>query len=235
MDTLRNPTGPLPTGTYWRRRLIVLAVLLAVVGGVVWACTRNSDAGQKPVSAASSSSALPTVPSETATPTVTETPGASGSSSGTPTASGSKSGSASPSVSKRGGKTICPTDDVRVSVRSDQKFYAANEDPKFTVIIVNLRKSTCYIDMGKEAAYLKVISGKDRVWSNVDCSRRKAEDLRKFASGDVYTSTVTWKRTRSAEGCKNTDIEAKPGYYVVDARVGKAKPKDRPVFVLRES
>lgn len=211
----------------------MLAVLFAVVASVVWACTRNSDADQKPVSAASSSSALPTVPSETATPTVTESPTPGASSSATPGASDS-TGSASPSASRRGGKTLCPTDDVRVSVRADRKFYDPGEQPKFTVIIVNLRKSPCYIDMGKEAAFLKVISGEDRVWSNADCSSRKDRDLRKFASGDVYTSTMTWKRTRSAEGCENTDIEAKPGYYVVDARVGKAKPKDRPVFVLRE-
>lgn len=237
VDTLRNPAGPLSAGTYWRRRIIVLAILLAVVIGVVWACTRNSGAEQKPVSAASSSSALPTVPSETATPTVTESPVPGGSSSGTVTPSSTDSGKASPSVSKRRGKPMCPTDDVRVSVRTDQKFYSSDEKPKFTVIIVNLRKSTCYIDMGKEAAFLTVISGKDRIWSNADCSSRKDEDLRRFASGDVYTSTMTWQRARSAEGCEGTDTEAKPGYYVLDARVGKSKPKakDRPVFVLREN
>lgn len=239
VDTLRNPAGPLPAGTYWRRRAIVLAVILAVVVGVVWACTRNSDAQQKPMSAASSSSpaGLPTVPEETTSPTVTSSAAPSGSASsgsGTPSATDSGSTSSSPSLRKKNGKPICPADDLRVSVRSNKKFYSPGENPKFTVLIVNLRKSTCYVDMGKESAWLTVISGKDRIWSNADCSDRKDESLRKFPSGDVYTSTVTWKRNRSAKGCERTNQEAKPGYYVIAAKVGKAKPEERPVFVLEE-
>lgn len=239
VDTLRNPAGPLRASIYWRRRIVIIGVLLAIVAGVVWACTRNSDAEQKqPASAASSSSNLPTVPAETASPTnsVTPSPGTSGSgSTSTSTATGSASStSSSPKVSKRGGKTLCPDSDLRVSVRTDQKFYAPDEHPKITVIVVNLRKSTCYVDMGTAAASMTIISGKDRVWSNNDCSKRPGEQLKKFASGDVYTSSVTWQRNRSEKGCPSTKGTAKPGYYVIDAKVGKAKPDDRPVFVLQK-
>lgn len=242
VDTLRNPTGPLPPSTYWRRRLLIIGVLLVVVALVVWACTRSSGAEQKPTGAAASqSSKLPTVPEETASPTPSATPSASGSdATGSPTPSTSKSESkgstkSSPKPSKRDGKTLCPADDLRVSVRTDQKFYSPKESPKITVIVVNLRKSTCYVDLGKEAASLTIISGKDRIWSNADCTDRPDEKLKKFASGDVYTSSVTWKRDRSAKGCPGTDATAEPGYYVIDAKVGKAEPDDRPVFVLKES
>lgn len=242
VDTLRNPTGPLPASTYWRRRVLLLGVLLVVVALVVWACTRSSGAEQKPTGAAASqSSKLPTVPAETASPTPTATAsatpsvtGSDASGSATPSTSESKTKS-SPKPSKRNGKTLCPADDLKVTVRTDQKFYSPKEDPKFTVIIVNLRKSSCYVDLGKKAAALTVISGKDRIWSNADCTDRPDEKLKKFASGDVYTSSVTWKRNRTAKGCPDIDATAKPGYYVVDAEVGKAEPDDRPVFVLKEN
>lgn len=239
VDTLRNPAGPLAASTYWRRRIVIIGVLLAVVAGTVWACTRNSGAEPKTPVAASKSNDLPTVPAETASPTVSATPSTSGSGSGssgtaTPTTSSSSS-AASPKPSKRDGKTLCPASDLRVSVRTDQKFYSPKEEPKFTVIIVNLRKSSCYVDLGTAAASMTVISGKDRVWSNIDCSKRPGEQLKKFASGDVYTSTMTWQRNRSEKGCPDISGTAKPGYYVIDAKVGTAKPDDRPVFVLQKS
>lgn len=241
VDTLRNPAGPLPASIYWRRRIVILGVVLAVVAGTVWACTRNSGAEQKPAGAVSTPSDLPTVPADTSTPSAstTATPSASGSASGsattTPSASDSKSGEASPKASKKDGKTLCAADDLRVSVRTDQKFYSPKENPKITVIIVNIRKSTCYVDLGTANASMTIISGKDRVWSNTDCTDRPKEKLRKFASGDVYTSSNTWKRNRSAKGCPDTDNAAKPGYYVIAAEVGKAKPDERPVFVLEKS
>lgn len=239
VDTLRNPAGPLPASIYWRRRIVIIGVLLALVAGVVWACSRNSGAEPKASSAASKTSDLPTVPAETASPTVSATPSPTPSGStgtGTATPSGTTSSTAaSPKPSKRDGKTLCPASDLRVSVRTDQKFYSAKEEPKFTVIIVNLRKSSCYVDLGTAAASLTVISGKDRVWSNIDCSKRPGEQLKKFASGDVYTSTMTWQRNRSAKGCPDISSTAKPGYYLIDAKVGKAEPDDRPVFVLQKS
>lgn len=240
MDTLRNPSGPLPASTYWRRRLVIIGVLLAIVAGVVWACANNSGAEQKPAGAASTPTDVPTVPLETVspTPTVTATPtgtGTTGTPTGTATTGTSTSAKASPSLSTKNGKPLCPASDLRVSVRSDQKFYAPDQKPKFTLIVVNLRKKACYVDVGSSALGVTVLSGKDRVWSTMDCAKSPAEKLRKFESGDVYTAAATWKKNRSAKGCPATSVTAKPGYYVLDGRVGTVKPEERSVFVLEKS
>ncbi|MQA78379.1 MAG: hypothetical protein GEV10_07860 [Streptosporangiales bacterium] len=238
MDTLRNPSGPLPASTYWRRRLVIIGVLLAVVAGVVWACANNSGAEQKPTGAAGTPTDIPTVPADTVSPTPTPTPTGTGTTgTGEPTGTattGTTSAKASPSLSTRNGKLLCPASDLRVSVRSDQKFYSAGQQPKFTLIVVNLRKKPCYVDVGSSALGVTVISGKDRVWSTVDCAKSPAEKLRRFESGDVYTATASWKKTRSAKGCPATKGTAKPGYYVLDGHVGKVKPEERSVFVLEK-
>lgn len=209
---------------------MLVGVLLLVVVGVVWACARNSGAEQKPTGAVSTPSGLPTIPSDTATPTPTTT------GSGTPTGTASTPGAraTSPKPSTSNGKVLCPVSDLRVSVRSDQKFYASKQQPKFTLILVNVHKTSCYVDLGSKALGVTVISGKDRVWSTMDCAKGPAARLHKLASGGVFTTSATWDRVRSVKGCAKTTVTAKPGYYVLDGQVGRAKPKDRAVFVLQK-
>lgn len=215
---------------------MLLGVLLVLVVGVAWACTRNSGAGQKPAGAVGSPTALPTVPSETASPTPTPTPTTKTSGTATPTGSAktSKARASSPKPSTSNGKVLCPVSDLRVSVRTDQKFYSPKQNPKFTLILVNVHKTSCYVDLGSQALGVTVYSGKDRVWSTKDCAKGPESRLRKLPSGGVYTTNATWDRLRSVRGCAKTTVTAKPGYYVLDGQVGKAKPKHRAVFVLQE-
>lgn len=237
VDTLRNPTGPLSPSTYWRRRVLLLGVLLLVVVGFAWACTRNSGAEQKPTSAVGTPSDLPTIPSDTTSPTPTPTPSLTASGTGTPTdpASTSPARPTSPKPSTKNGKVLCPVGDLRVSVRTDQKFYSPKQQPKFTLILVNVHKTSCYVDLGSQALGVTVYSGSDRVWSTMDCAKGPASRLRKLHSGGVYTVSATWNRVRSVKGCAKTTVTARPGYYVLDGRVGKAKPNDRAVFVLQKN
>jgi hypothetical protein len=216
---------------------MLLGVLLLVIVGVVWACSRNSGAEQKPTGAISTPTALPTIPSDTATPTPTPTPTTTASGSGTPTGTATTPGarSTTPKPSMSNGKVLCPVSDLRVSVRTDQKFYAPKQNPKVTLILVNVHKTSCYVDLGSRALGVTVFSGKDRVWSTMDCAKGPASRLHKLPSGGVFTTSATWDRVRSVKGCAKTTVTAKPGYYVLDGQVGKAKPKDRVVFVLQKN
>ncbi|HEX5566215.1 MAG TPA: hypothetical protein VFY14_04625 [Streptomyces sp.] len=45
MGSLRNPVGPLPAAIYWRRRAVVLALLVSLVLLVVWAVTSGGSGG----------------------------------------------------------------------------------------------------------------------------------------------------------------------------------------------
>lgn len=242
---------------------MVLAVVLVAVALVAWACSHTSGAQQQPMGVVTTPTDLPTVPSETTSPTPSPTPGRGGqpTGTGTPAATGTATGEptgkagkdgkggkdgkrpagaertehATPSstAGKRDGKALCAADDLRVSVRTDQKFYDKSEKPRLTLIVVNVGRSRCWVDLGAASSSLFVISGKDRIWTSTDCGKVAKEKLRRFASGGVYTSSITWDRLRSRSGCPDRTAEAKSGYYVLDARIGKAKPRDRAVFVLQ--
>lgn len=217
--------------------MLLIGVLLLIVVGVVWACARNSGAEQKPTGAVSTPSDLPTIPSDTATPTPTPTPTPTSSGTATPTGTASTSAArpTSPKPSTSNGKVLCPVGDLRLSVRTDQKFYSPKQTPKFTLILVNVHKTSCYVDLGSRALGVTVYSGKDRVWSTMDCAKGPDSRLRKLPSGGVYTVSATWNRVRSTKSCAKTTVTAKPGYYVLDGRVGKAMPKGRVVFVLQKN
>src|SRR3954468_1916667 len=52
-----HPVGPLPAAVYWRRRVLVLALVLSVVGGAAWLglFLLRTPAGRGPVTAAATS------------------------------------------------------------------------------------------------------------------------------------------------------------------------------------
>ncbi|MGK4581517.1 hypothetical protein [Kitasatospora sp. HPMI-4] len=100
MPSLRQPVGPLPASIYWRRRVVVSAVLLAVIALVVWLTTAQGD-GKKPVDkTAQPAPAQSITPGASPTgPAITSRPG--GGSGG----SGSVSGGGGGEVSLTGGTT----------------------------------------------------------------------------------------------------------------------------------
>ncbi|MDR1768798.1 MAG: hypothetical protein LBR32_10305 [Propionibacteriaceae bacterium] len=67
MGSVLRPVGQQPAAVYWRRRLLVLAVLLAIVAGAVWgfvSCAAGADGGAvealtSPVASPTASSAGP--------------------------------------------------------------------------------------------------------------------------------------------------------------------------------
>jgi hypothetical protein len=63
MSTFRNPVGPQPSRVYWRRRLLVGLVLLAIIVIVILIVTKpgaNPDPASKPDTTSSSPSGSPT-------------------------------------------------------------------------------------------------------------------------------------------------------------------------------
>ncbi|MFD9127069.1 hypothetical protein [Kitasatospora sp. NPDC059571] len=105
MPSLRQPVGPLPASIYWRRRLVVLAALVAVGGLVAWlALGPGGGKSQKTAQAAPAQSITPGAsPSGSA---ITSRPGGTGGGTGGTTGgSGGVSGSTGGDVSLTGGTT----------------------------------------------------------------------------------------------------------------------------------
>ena len=71
MSTIRNPVGPQPPSVYWRRRLLVLLGLLAVVAVIVLIVVRPGSGSPGPTASPTPSE----TPEPTPTPTVTSAAG----------------------------------------------------------------------------------------------------------------------------------------------------------------
>ena len=192
------PVGPLPASTYWRRRAVLVGVLVALVL-LVRSCA--GDEGGSP----------------TAAPT--------------PTPSVSAAARPSPSPTRPAGPVTCPDTGLRLTTRTDARSYPAGTTPKITVTVTNTSSSTCRRDLGGRALEVLVYSGADRIWSNDDCDPDTAGAVQTLRPGATLETSVNWSRVRSARGCPTPRPEARPGTYVVRARLGTLQAQ-RTVFAL---
>ncbi|MDH6576719.1 hypothetical protein [Kitasatospora sp. MAP5-34] len=108
MPSLRQPVGPLPASIYWRRRVVVLGALVAVLAVLLWLTSGQGGGGKS-----TDKTALP-LPAQSITPGATPSgpainsrPGGTGGSGGAaaPSGSGGVSGSSGGEVSLTGGGT----------------------------------------------------------------------------------------------------------------------------------
>jgi hypothetical protein len=193
---------------YWRRRLAVLAGMAGAVGALAWACGGGSSGGdeKEPVrNAGAVDSGVPAGPSTDvppgAVPTVTVTT------------------TVTPVPVEDGGP--CKPHDL-VFTMAGAKAYAAGQDPRFDVTVVNTSPASCRFDTG--SFYVVVTSGKDRIWSSGEC-RKGGSGRQTLRRGIPYTTAVVWDRHRGCGGAP-----ARPGTYVAALKGGKAGKR---VFHLR--
>src|SRR3954447_22115602 len=109
--SLRSPVGPQPSSVYWRRRIVVLLGLIAVIAAVVLIVVRPG------ASAAPAPSPSPSAPAKAAAPAASPTPEAS--SDGTETVA------------------ACTRGQVKVVPVTDKPTYEKGESPLLSWTISN--------------------------------------------------------------------------------------------------
>jgi hypothetical protein len=203
---------------YWRRRVAVLAGMAGAVGALAWACAGGSSGGdeKEPVrNAGAVDSGAPAGPSTDvppgAVPPGAVPPGA------VPTVTVTTT--VTPVPVEDGG--LCKPRDL-VFTMAGAKAYAAGQDPRFDVTVVNTSPASCRFDTG--SLYVVVTSGKDRIWSSGEC-RKGGSGKQMLRRGIPYTTAVIWDRHRGCGGAS-----ARPGTYVAALKGGKARKR---VFHLR--
>lgn len=207
-DALLRPRGPLPSGVYWRRRLVTLLGVAVVLILVFRACTGGAGTPK----AARSPSPTP---------------------SHTPSHAASHSPSATPSVTPSGAVAPCRDADLVVSAKADKQAYAAGERPVLTIGIANRGSAPCTRDVGQAARGIVVTSGNDRVWSSDDCSPGGAAQVVTLRPGAApLTFPVRWARRRSAPGCPSGLRDVTAGTYRVVGHFGTLT-SDPDTFSLR--
>ncbi|PRX99822.1 hypothetical protein [Allonocardiopsis opalescens] len=245
-DTYDRPrSGPVPPETYWRRRVFVLAGVFGIIALVAWACSALAGPGDDtgagdPGPAAASASPSPTPeqsvpldPGSGASPS----PQPSESPSGTPApgASGVPADDAQPAANTgQQAGAPCAPENVVVTFDIDREVYAAGQEPRFEVTVVNTSDVMCTFDVAPEQLEVRVTSGSDRIWSNLDCAEQ-GTDPQELQRGVPHTERIDWDRMRSFTDCRDAAITAQPGTYVVRlyGDYAATAPEDRYVFHLR--
>ncbi|MEV6932614.1 hypothetical protein AB0M46_50115 [Dactylosporangium sp. NPDC051485] len=215
----RLTVGPLPSSVYWRRRAIVLAVVV-VAAVLVWLAVR----GGSPSSPTSASSQSATMTSSTpattrAAPTeATPTPGEFTSPSFTPDQTGP---SATPRSPAPANVAPCTDDQITVTVAASPSPGLVGGTFTFSIAIASKATDWCSRDLGAGAQEIRVLRDGELLYSSDECGGGKTSDVRSFAAGDAVMYRHAWSSYRATpHNCAPAANPAPPGKYQVVARIG---------------
>ncbi len=224
-----HPVGPLRARVYWRRRLVVLAVLLTLVGGGAWgivALTGRSAAGTTTEAAALT---VPTPALEQVVPSLTavRTPAPPEPVPAEPPAPEEPAPEAAPPAPEAGGP--CTDDMLTVEVRTPGTA-AVGAKPVLELVVVNTSAVPCVRDLDKALQELILLdSAGARVWGSNDCFPESGADVRTLTPGEAVVFPVVWGGLTSAPDCAGERTRPPSGDYVVRGRLDTRSSEDAPL------
>ncbi len=217
--------------TYWRRRVVVLAVGAAVLGLPIWAVNKalgGSEApgqGSPPSSAGHAASPSPRSGAERghwqAPPRETADLGAG------PRAR--PSASTSPGAGPR--RQTCARGAVLLTIRAARHRYGPGDQITFVVGAVSTRGRPCRIDLGARFTSVVVASGDTPLWDSSSCLRGAGSQVVMLRRGAPAFLKVTWDRRTSLSGCPGQGAAVKAGAYTAAAFNGQLRSQAT-TFVL---
>ena len=187
---------PVPQHVYWRRRIIALALVIAVivllvglVKGVVGLFSGDNKNDKN----------------SSASPGGTDT-------------------KKTPEEEGKSPKSCDPTH-IALDLSSVKKSVGAGATMPFTVTLTYSGSEACIVDTSPSEEVVVVYSGKDRIWSNADCddSGTRAFLMDPQSSSDT---TVNWDGIRSNKSCDADLPKVKAGTYKAVASYGDTKSKE---------
>ena len=226
-----HPVGPLPAAVYWRRRLVVLGLLLAVLGGLGWLTVSllagRSEAGSATAGDAAQPTELPalervvppvsglrTPGTTTATPPVVDTPPAA---------------APVPVAPAPGGP--CPDDVLGLEVRTPGQV-AVGSKPTLELVVVNTSPVPCVRALDKELQELVMADASGaRVWGSNDCFPESSDDPRTLQPGETVVVPIVWGGLTSEPTCTAPRTTPAPGSYVVRGRLDTKVSADAPLVL----
>lgn len=241
MGNVVRPRGRKPAAVYWRRRIVLLAVVVGLVAvGWRWA---GGGPESEPVEAAADGRAT-AAPSSTATP---------GSKQATAPQQGSDAKDA------KGGKDAKPADSKPKSTepKPKQRVSTSLEPPRGScetadvVVIpdvadaeargsipVRLGLSTtggqaCTFELTAEKLALEITSGDDLIWRASTCPEVLDAKTVTLRPGWLSYVEAAWSGRRASDDCLASNEYAEPGYYWAEAAIVGGEPA-RGQFRLEE-
>jgi hypothetical protein len=230
VGSVRNPVGPLPSSIYWRRRAVVLWLVVLLVALIAWAVT--SVGGGKSGNGASGNgghrpAATITPGPSPSGPFVSGRPGGSGGGGGdgssgggsdptgggsgdgsttSPTGGGDTAGGTSGGTSAQlpAGSTLpdCTSTTVSVTLRSVKNSYEPYDKPQFRLVATNGGPTACKLDFGPTSAVFTIEDVDDRhVWASDDCPASRGAHLLQVPADGTTAYTLSWNRKTSSPQC----------------------------------
>lgn len=227
-----HPVGKLPAAVYWRRRLVVLGILLAVLAGLGWGGFLLAATGADDDTAAGDRAAEPTrvprlelvVPSMSAVATPTPPP--------LPLA---------PEVGLEAAVEATPVGPVPGDPCSDEMIalevrtpptVAAGSKPTFELLVSNVSAVPCVrvLDKGLQELVLADAAG-NRLWGSNDCFPEASSDTRTLTPGETVTFPVVWGGLSSEPTCTAARSPLPPGGYLIRGRLDTKISPDAPLTI----
>jgi hypothetical protein len=230
-----HPLGPLPARVYWRRRLVVLAVLLTVLGAGTWGgivLLTGAQAGGDGGTTEDAQTAPPTPALEQVVPSLTAVrtpvpPEPVPVDAAAVAAAESPPPAASPPAAEAGGP--CSDDMLSIEVRTPGSA-AAGTKPVLELVVTNASAAPCARDLDKALQELILLDAAGaRVWGSNDCFPESGADVRTLAPGEVVVFPVVWGGLTSAPDCAGERTPPPPGAYAVRGRLDTKISPDAPL------
>jgi hypothetical protein len=223
-----HPVGKLPAAVYWRRRLLLLTLVIAVLGGAAWFGVTLL-AGRDSASGASSAtgSARPVPALERVVPSFSAV--------ATPTpplvTSAADAVATTPVVPDPVAGGPCTDEMLGLEVGAPGSA-AVGSKPTFELLVYNVSAVPCVraLDKGLQELQLFDLSG-NRIWGSNDCFPEASSDPRTLAPGEVVTLPLVWGGLTSEPTCTAERVTPALGGYVLRGRLDTKVSPDVP-FIL---
>jgi len=229
-----HPVGPLPAAVYWRRRLMVLALVLLVVGGLVvlgvWLLSGRTQNGSAGAAATTSSRPVATpalervVPSFSALATPTPPPPPTGASAtqrprGTATAAAPAPAAGGP----------CTDEMLGLAVRAPAAVVVGAK-PTLQLVVQNRSRVPCVRALDKNLQEVVLLDARGtRVWGSNDCFPAAGSDARTLAAGASVSLPLVWSGLSSEPTCTARRALPAAGDYVLRGRLDTKISPDTPI------
>jgi hypothetical protein len=222
--------------TYWRRRVVVLAAGVAVLGLPIWAVNEALGGSQAPGQG----------PPQSYTGHVGDPGARSRAEPGhrrAPARETADLGSrprARPVAAPRGagtaptpgpGRQTCARGAALLTLRSARRRYGPGEQVTFVVGAVSTTSRPCRVDLGSRFTSVVVASGGTPLWDSSSCLRGTGSRVVMLRRGAPAFLRVTWDRRTSLSGCPGQGTAARAGTYTAAAFNGHLRSQAT-TFVL---
>jgi hypothetical protein len=206
--------------TYWRRRVVVLAAGVAVLGLPIWAVNEAFGGSNAPAQGAPRSYS-----GDVAGPGAHARDGRGQA----PTRqTADLSPRARPPVAPRnaatsprpGGQT-CAGRSVLLTIRSARHRYGPGEQVIFVVGAAATRNRPCHLNLGAKFTSVVVATGGTPLWDSSSCLRGSGSWVVTLRRGTPAFLRITWDRRTSLSGCPGQGAAVRPGNYTAAAYDGQ--------------